>query len=170
MSLWPDTEFQRVGKSTKLSARTLAACRDVLVEGMPGVDVAAQHAIKPAQISRALGVLRDRRDEISKSAELLKSETEVLKTTAAQVAKNIAGDGLVIVDAQAGQVYEGKMIVNTHGFMVQQIGRTGIMHDLGNLEKMPTLNTLLTIAYPASGGKALVREDLGSEQARGLGR
>lgn len=170
MSLWPEDEFQRVGISTKLSGRTLAACRDVLVLGVSGVDAASLHSLYPSQISRGLGVLRERRDEISKSAKMFKSEVKVMRFAAAEVAKHIAGDGLIVVDAEAGQCYEGKMIANTNGFMVQQQGRLGIMHNVGKLEKMPAMNVLLTIDYPKDGGKALVRESLGAEQGVGLSR
>ena len=171
MSLWPENEFQRIALSTKLSARTVAACRDVLVADVAGVDAALTHQMFPAQISRALKVLRDRRAEMSRSAETLKDEGALLKYTAAKVAKSVAGEGLSISDAQPGRSYDGKVIVITHGFMVQQAGRSGVMHDLGNLDKSPTLNTSLTISYPLDGGRAMVNENkLPEKQARDVGR
>lgn len=170
MSLWPDTEFQRVGMNTKLSRRTLDACRDVLVDGISGVDAANRHQMAPAQISRALGVLREKKEDISKSAALFRNEDEVFKYVIAQTAKNIAGENLIIVDAQPGQAYQGKIIVSAHGFAVQQIGRSAVMHNLGQLEKIPTLNAMLAIAYPREGGLASVSDVLAVDRTKGLGR
>ena len=148
MGVWTETEFQRISTGVRLSQRTLIACKAVLVDGLSGVDAAAQNKMFPSQISRGLGVLREHQAELVKSAEVLKEEGALFKYTAAAVAKNMVGEGLIIVDAQPGEVYEGRVIVNTHGFVVQQVGRSGVMHDLGKLEKVPTLNVLLTIAYP----------------------
>lgn len=175
MSLWTEPEFQRIALGTKLmerrSERTLAACREVLVEGVSGVDAAARHKMFPAQISRALGVLRDKQADMVKSAEALKSDGALLKFTAAQVAKSMVGDGLVIEDAEPGKAYEGPVIVNTHGFVVQKVGRGGVIHDLGKLERMPPLNVSLSIVYLKNDEKAVVTEkSLANEQGKDLGR
>lgn len=169
-SLWPEAEFQRVAISTKLSERTLAACRDVLVHGVAGIDSASTHGLKSSAISRGLGVLRDRREEISKSAGVFLNEGLLLRFAAAEAAKQFAGDGLTIVDAHPGFKYEGKIVAATHGFAVQQQGRFGIMHDLGNLDRIPTINTLLTIDYPIDGSKASVIEKPKLVQEQALSR
>lgn len=158
MSLWTDPEFQRSALGTRLSDRTLAACRAVLVDGLSGVEAAAAHKMFPAQISRALGVLRDKQAEMINSAKTRKDDGALLKFTAEQIAKGMVGDGLEIVDAKPGKTYEGPVIVNTHGFLVQKVGRRGVIHDLGEFDKMPPANVPLSITYPAGKGKAHVNE------------
>lgn len=160
MSLWTESEFQRVALTTKLSERTLAACRDVLIEGASGIDAAATHKMFPAQISRAIGVLRDKQASMIESAKTMNEGAHLLKFTAAQAAKKIVGPGLAINDAELGKIYVGQVIVITHGFVVQKVGQSGVMHDLGNLEKMPPLNVSLTITYPKYSDKASVKETL----------
>lgn len=154
--LWTDADFQRVALSTKLSQRSVDACRSVLVDGLSGLEAAALHKMFPAQISRSLGTLRERRGEMVKSAEAFKDDAALLKFTAGQVAKSILGDALVVEDAQAGKQYEGPIVVNVHGFLVQKVGRIGIVHDLGNLDRLPSLNTPLTIVYPEETGKGMI--------------
>jgi hypothetical protein len=204
MAVWTDAEFQRVALDTRLSKRTLAACRSVLVDGMTGVEAGELHSMVPAQISRGLGPMRDRRDELRamrvgdvaalhgiasahilrevgaihdmreemiRSAEAMRDPVELMKFTAAAVAKNMVGEGLTVADAQAGKEYVGRTIVNTHGFAVQQVGHTGVLHDHGKLNQVPPLKVLLTIAYPKDGGIATVSENaLLRESAKSLSR
>lgn len=169
--MWTEDDFQRIALSTRLSTRTVAACRAILVDGVSGVEAGALHKMHPAQISRALGVLRDRQEELVESAKTLQSESALLKYTAVQVAKNIVGAGLEIADAEPGKTYEGQVIVNTHGFLVQKVGRIGVIHDLGKLEARPTLNAVLEIKYPQNGGKAAITDKTNTnEPGKNLGR
>lgn len=171
MNPWTEAEFQRVAIRTRLSDRTLAACKEVLVDGISGIDAAAKHKTFPAQISRAIGVLREKQAGMLESAQALQSGEELLKLTAAQVAKNILGHDLFVKDAVPGQTYEGPVIVNTHGFAVQKVGRSGVLHDLGKLLNAPPINVSLSIAYPARGGKAVVTEKSQSKaQGKEAGR
>lgn len=165
MGEWTSEEFKRIAVSTKLSDRTLAACHDVLVEGKSGVVAGLDHQMAPAQVSRGLRVLRDRQSELIRSAHNMKIDTNLLKYTAEQIAKNIKGEGFDIKDPQSGRRYEGVPVVNTHGFLVQQVGRSGIIHDLGRLERVPTMNNKVGIEYPAGAGQAKV-EDLGPALVR----
>jgi hypothetical protein len=171
MSRWTESEFQRVAMGTKLSGRTLAACSSVLVDGMSGIDAAAQHKMTTPQISRGIGVLRDQREQIVTDAKVLRLDDVILKYAAEKAAKNLLGPGLAIGDALPGKAYEGPMIVNTPGFMVQKVGRGGVMHDLGKFEQMPVINIPLVIAYPKDGGKAVVTlVGLANEQVRDISR
>lgn len=177
MSVWTESEFQRAAAKTELSARTLAACSDVLVKGLAGVDVALAHNMKRSQISRGVGALRERQEELKAEAELLMGEGELLKSRnkayVTQLAKNIVGEGLAIVDAEPGKIYEGRAIVAELGLVVQQVGRTGVVHDYGNLKELPPIGVLVTIAYAKDGGRAAVVEGVLSaerEAGKGLGR
>lgn len=174
MAIWTKDEFHRVAAKTELSKRTLAACLDVLVNGMTGGEAAALHDMKAPQISRGLGTLRERQQELKAEAELLMGEGELLKSKnkayVSQLAKNIVGDGLTISDAEPGKVYEGRAIVDEHGLVVQQVGRVGVVHDHRNLESIPVLGSMLTIAYSKDGGRAsVVNGALSAEQSVGKG-
>jgi len=177
MSVWTETEFQRAAERTELSARTLAACSDVLVNGRSGADAAIIHNMKASQISRGLGALRDRQEELRVEAELLMGEGELLKsrnkTYVTQLAKNIAGEGLTIADADPGKVYVGRAIVDELGLVVQLVGRTGVVHDHRNLKVLPALGVLVTIAYGKDGNRASVLEGAlspESQASKSLGR
>lgn len=156
MTPWTLAELDRYAFGIKLSERSLAACKDVLVEGLSGVEAAARHKMFSAQISRSIGILEKNKARMLESAETLKDESALLKYTAAQVAKNMVGAGLKIEDAEPGNSYEGPIIVATHGFVVQKVGRGATMHDLGTLSRLPEPNTPVVITYPINGDKAIV--------------
>lgn len=166
MSLWTDDEFQRSAINTRLSNRTLAACRDVLVNGLSGVEAGTIHQVMPPQISRALKLLREQQAEIIASGKVLIASKEVLKSSVVQEARSVAGEDLVIEDAMPGRLYEGPGIVKKDGFVVQRVGLVGIIHDLGKLQQSPNMNARLSIAYPKDGGLASVNEVV-PERSRG---
>lgn len=171
MSLqWTEADFQRVAHNTKLGERTKEACRSVLVDGVSGVDAAAKHKVFAAQISRGLATLRERKQKMVQSAVSLQENTALLRFTAGQVAKAMFGEGLVVEDAQPGKQYEGPVVVNSHGFVVQKVGRSGVVHDLGNLDKLPVLNSPLTISYPKGSGQATVTQLELRQGSKELGR
>lgn len=171
MSRWTESEFQRVAMNTKLANRTVLACMDVLVDGMSNIDAAAKHKMDPPQISRGIGVLNDKRKKMVMDAQVLEHDDVILKYAAEQAAKNLLGPGLAIGDAVPGKVYEGPVAVITPGFMVQKVGRGGVMHDLGNFEKVPAINIPLVISYPKDGGRAVVTlAGLANEVVRNVSR
>jgi hypothetical protein len=160
MSLWTEFEFQRVALGTRLSDKTLEACRDVLIEGMSGVEVATKHKLFPAQISRSIGTLRDKQREMLVSADALMEGVARMKYTVEQLAKDAMGSKFNVTEAEPGKSYEGPILTGAHGFFVQQVGRSGILHDSGRLDKIPPHGLLLVIKYPANAhaGKASVNE------------
>lgn len=169
MSLWAESEFQRVALSTKLSERTLAACHDVLVDGLSGVDAAARHKMFPAQISRSIGKLKDMQLSMVETAEAVLDEVTLLKYTAHQVAKTLMGEAAVM-DAQPGQSYDGWILASTPGFLIQKVGRVGVVHDLGNIEEMPKPNSATVISYPENGMKAVLSDSALVDRRQGVER
>ena len=153
MPLWSESDFQRVALATKLADRTLSACRDVLVDGVAGVDAAQQWQIFPAQISRSVGILREKHQQMLESAVSLQQDANLLKYTAVQVAKCMMGEKFNVIDAAPGKSYEGPVILNSHGFLVQKVGLSGIAHDLGVFSNVPPLNVPMAIEYPKDGGR-----------------
>lgn len=151
MKVWSEADFLRAAHLTKLNERTLAACREVLVRGVPGVEVAARLQIFPAQISRGVGILKSKHHEMIESAGALVDEKNLLKYTMVQIAKCMMGEKFSVSDAEVGKTYTGPVILNTHGFLVQKVGKHGVAHDLGKFDKVPPLNTLLSISYPENG-------------------
>lgn len=162
MIKWTEAEFQRVALNTRLKDRTLDACKAVLVEGLQGNEAADLHKMFPQQVSRAVATLKETRESMLESAQARASGDELLKLTAAQVAKNILGQDLSIKDAERGKSYDGPVIVNTHGFAVQRVGRSGVIHDLGQLASVPGINLNVSISYPKGAGQALVEEKVKS--------
>lgn len=156
--LWTHADFDRFALGTRITARTLDACRAVLVEGVPGVEAASQHSLFPGQVSRAVSTLRTKREQMVESAQALQDDAALLKYTAIAVAKKIVGPSLSVREPEPGQCYEGEVIVNTHGFCVQKIGRGAVVHDLGKLDLVPDTAKALAITYPKDGQKALVRD------------
>lgn len=175
MGLWTETEFQRVALLTRLAERTVAACRDVLVDGVPGVEAAARWKIFPAQLSRGVGVLKKKQDQLVESATSLEKDDNLLKYTVAQIAKCMMGEKFNVIDAQPGNSYVGPVILNSHGFVVQRVGIHGISHDVGSFEEVPRVNSHLSIIYPKESGRPLVSSaeinpDFTDHRALSLGR
>lgn len=149
MSLWTEEEFQRAALQTRLKDSTKAACRMVLVQGVKGGEAAAEHKIFQSQLSRGLALLKEKQSEMSQSAQALQSAETLGKMTAIQIARNLLGVGLGVDDAEPGNSYEGPVIVNNSGFLIQKVGRSGVAHDLGKLDKNPPLNVPIVIQYAA---------------------
>lgn len=55
---WSEDEFQHAAIISKLSERTLAACREVLIDGFVVDDAAARQQIQSSQVFHGLKVLR----------------------------------------------------------------------------------------------------------------
>lgn len=157
MSLWSEEEFKQAAISTRLSDRTLEACKDVLVNGLAGVAVAEKHKMLPAQISRGLKGLRDSHAELLEIAKLRRESVELLKSSVVKEIHTLVGKKISIMDAEPGQSYEGPCMINLHGYVVQKVGKQGIIHDVGKLSKIPDLNVRVSIEYPNDGKLALVR-------------
>lgn len=158
MSLWTEEEFQRIAGTTKLSARTLLGCHDVLVDGMAGVDVAALHGLFPAQISRGIAGLREKQAKLEEIEQVKLQAKEAEKSFAVEAARVAVGKNLKVEDAEPGWSYEGAGIVQVGGFLVQKVGRIGVVHDLGKLQLVPKMNVSVTIEYPHDGKLAVVSE------------
>lgn len=152
MRLWSDAEFQRVARHTRLAARTLEACHDVMVDGMSGADAARKHKLFHAQVSRSVRALHDRQEAMVNSAVEITIDNEaLLKFTVLQIAKKMMGDKFEIVEASPGATYEGPIMNNSHGFLVQRVGRSGVLHDVGVFASPPPLNCPLLITYAKDG-------------------
>lgn len=146
MNLWSEEDLRRAALKTKIADRTLEACRDVLVRGISPTDAAAKHQIFISAISRATGTLREKHDKMIESAATLAQSREVMKLTAIQVAQNIVGHHFTVKDAEAGKTYLGRIIVNTQGYVVQKVGRTGVIYDQGWFKVLPPLGQMLQIS------------------------
>lgn len=160
MSRWTEDEFQRVANNTRLSTRTLAACRDVMVHGLTGVDAGKAHDVLPAQISRATANLRAKHEELVKSVALMRSSSSEMKAIAFSQAQKLAIFGnLPVVDAEIGQSYIGPCAGVTPGFVIQRVNEPTkclVIHDLGKLATGPDINKRMAISYPKDGGLASV--------------
>lgn len=171
--LWSEEDFHRVALRTRISDRNLDACRDVLVEGMTPTDAATKHKIFISALSRATGTLREKREQLQHEAlkQELEQSRDVMRLTAIQVAKNIVGADFNVKDAEAGRTYEGPVVVNTHGFVVQKVGRTGVLYDLDKFQDAPPHGRSVTISVPENGGfLSLVAPGLEKGPSKGVGR
>jgi hypothetical protein len=157
MSGWTEAVFQRVALNTRMTKRTLDACRDVLLGGMPNVDAAAKHKLLAPSISRSVNTMRNTLQEMIESAQSMDDPATLFKHTAIQVAKSLMGHNIDIVDAQQGVPYRGVVCVNSHGFLVQMVQNTAVIHDLARFNDVPPYQTPITIFHPMDGSKAVVR-------------
>lgn len=156
MSAWSDEEFQRVALSTKMAKRTLDACKEVLVNGRDGKDVADEKGMLPGQISRGIKLLRETQVEMVESVKKMRRSTESLRSYAIDSARALVRGNWGVKDAEPGNRYEGVCIMQTPGFMVQQVDRDLVVHDLGKIDTALVMMKELAIDYPADGGMARV--------------
>jgi hypothetical protein len=170
MALWSDEDFQRVAVTTKLSSRTLAACRDVLVNGLSGVDSGAKHGLLTPQISRALKQLKTLQSELTASVDLMQDSKIALHDYAVKEAKAAAIGAAVVRDAEPGREYEGPTFLRTPGFIIQKVGRDLVIHDLGKLDCVPGANVNLSIRYPEDGKLASVKIKVQEKNIPGVER
>lgn len=164
--LWTDEEFDRAAQMANRTVKTLAACRDVLVEGMSGVDAARKHQTFSAHISRAVHALSEQKKLIEQAEKNSAAQLANSKIEASQSAKKLLGPGLMIADAVAGNTYDGPVIAQSDRFFVQHIGRFGIVHDVEKLMQPLNLNVNTVIAYPENGDRASVNEKINVVERR----
>lgn len=169
MQLWTEIEFERIAMSTKISDRTRAACREVLVEGATGKDAAERHGVLPPQISRALGILRSRREEVMTPSD--KHEYEAKKENAMRFAQQLLGEAVKIEEPKPGQTYSGPVVVNTDGFVVQKVGRKAVIHELSRLQNLAKVTGDVEVKYPKTGiESAQVKSNAVEQGSKGRGR
>lgn len=154
--LWNDTDFQRAVSNTKLSERTIEACRDVLVNGMSGVDAGIKYSIFPAQISRAIKGIRETGIEMPKLVKSMTKSVLAMKSYAIQEAKVEFPSFDVVSDVEPEKVYLGPIVMKTPGYVVQRSGRSLIVHDIGKLKQSPGMGNVLEIEYSKSDELATV--------------
>lgn len=137
--------------NTRISQRVLDACKDVLVDGMSGVDAAEKHQIFASQISRALTTLRDKQAKVMESASVGKEADAMQQYIASEVARVLVGKDFQCTLAQPGQTYDGPFIGQTSVYAVQKVGRQGVLHDLARFSEHPPLQQNVRIAYDRAG-------------------
>ncbi|AMR78048.1 KfrB domain-containing protein [Cupriavidus nantongensis] len=167
MEGWTEDEFRRVARNTRISKRTLEACKDVLVDGLSGIAAAEKHKMFAPQISRAITTLREKQAEMMEFAAVCKDADEMLQYMATEVAKALYGQDFQCALAQPGQLYEGPLVVQSKGYLVQKVGRIGILHDVSRFEDIPPLHADLRIAYDKAGGLAKVSAVQAQEKGKG---
>lgn len=168
MERWTEEQLRQVASLTRVKERTLDACRDVLVEGMTGIAAAEKHKMFPAQISRALTSLRDKQAEM---IEKVKDRNETLSLEqyiASEVGRALVGNDFHCNLAQPGRVYEGSLLAQSKGYLVQKVGRTGVLHAVNAFDKIPPLNQPLTVSYEQGNGKATV--SMVQDKSQGIDR
>lgn len=158
MERWTEDQLRQVASLTRVKERTLDACRDVLVEGMTGIAAAEKHKMFPAQISRALTTLRDKQAEMIEKVTVRNETLNLEQYIASEVGRALVGDDFQCNLAQPGRVYEGNMLALSKGYLVQKVGRTGVLHPVNAFERIPALNQPLTVSYEQANGKATVTE------------
>lgn len=168
--LWSDTDFQRVAVNTKLSERTIEACRDVLVNGMSGKDAGIKHSVLPAQISRALKTIREDSLNLPNLVIAMQNSVEGMKLFAIQEAKAEFPSFSIIEEIEADKTYLGPIVMKTPGFVVQRTGHSLVVHDIGKLQRSPGMGNILEIEYPKGGGLASVNEKSLDRRADDLSR
>lgn len=168
MERWTEEELRQVASHTRVKERTLDACRDVLVEGMTGVAAAEKHKMFPAQISRALTTLRDKKSEMIEKVAVRKETQNLEQYIAIEVGRALVGQDFQCDLAQPGRVYEGSMLALSKGYLVQKVGRSGVLHAASAFDQIPPLNQPLTVIYPPGQTKASVV--LGIDKSQGIER
>lgn len=176
MDRWTELELQRVAHETRIADRTLDACRDVLVNGMSGSEAARKHQMFQSHLSRALKNLKDKQAEFGSlaaaaeaSRDSREASTGVLRHMAQEIAKGVLGPGFSTSMAEPGRTYSGPVVVSTNGYIVQKVGRSGILHDKGSFDAVPELGDHVEIEYPVEPGRAKVRPVLEAQRSRQQG-
>ncbi len=158
MNQWAEVEFERVSRGTRLSDRTLVACREVLVDGKSQGLVAREHNMFPAQISRSLATLRDKQEEMKVEAKAFIKTQLTLKVAAEVLARKIMGEGAQLFAPEAGQEFEGQIVAVDHGYAIQKIGRCAALHDVGRLPESPKVGDNILVNYPRDGARPTMED------------
>lgn len=170
MDRWAEDDFLHIARTTRISARTLDACKDVLVEGMTNTAAAEKHKMFAPQISRAVSTLREKQAELLKFATVRKESDEMMQYIASEVAQHLFGREFQTALALPGCRYEGPVVVQSKGYLVQKVGRSGVLHNLAAFDTPPAMNKNLLIDYDARGLLSSVVDVTSPAKAGGLAR
>lgn len=163
MALWSEQDFSRVASETRLSARTLAACKDVLVNGLFGSHAADKHKMAAPQVSRGVTQLRAIFEKQAEPSFDLGSGPLIdrVRFAAMEFTKAELGTDTIFKDIGPGGVYSGPILLNVSvngvGFTVQKVGASVVLHDLSKLDVPAQLEDVLTISYDLEMSKASVK-------------
>lgn len=165
-------KFEAVAEKTNLGSSTVNALREVLVNGLSNVETFEKHGILAPQISRGLKLFREKEaelaqitkeqkesamienlDDVTKSIYLKQS---VMKSEDVRAAREIIGNRNVFFDAEPGNQYTGAVVYCGQSNIFQKCGNKCIIHDKGNLSKLPKVNSIVNIEYPKDKKLALV--------------
>lgn len=157
--LWNDTDFQRAVNSTKLSEKTIETCRDVLVNGLSGVEAGDKHNVFPAQISRALKLIREQAINAPDIVKSMIDSSSAMKSYAISEAK-VDYPSLEVAEIELDKTYSGPVVMKAPGYVVQRSGRSLVAHDISKLERSPSMSSDLAITYPKNGALASVVDNV----------
>lgn len=158
MNNWTEELFEQVVKNTKLTPDTRAACREVLVLGVQNIDAAANHGKLPSAVSRAVSTLRSKEAEVLKRIDCIKDSQETLKSSVILEARLLVGNDMVAGEAKEGGNYSGMVVAANMAYAVQICGIRGVIHDVGKLQKVPSVGYKVNIVYEEPGQLAKVEE------------
>lgn len=139
-----------------MSKSTLTVCADYLVNGTKQKDICQKYGVTEGEISRGVKRLTEAREKILAQSIEFNAGDILAQQSVVLAAKMVEGEGLSVSDAEPGQTYEGSVILNSKGFMIQKTGRSSaVLHDAGKLDKMPAARDYVKIEY-LNEGKAAV--------------
>lgn len=170
MDGWTEEEFQRVAQLTRISERTLEACKDVLVNGMRQYAAAEKHKMFDPQVARAITILRTKQAELVDISAVEQDSAQMAQLVAAGTAKALFGPNFNSRLAQPGQSYTGLAAFESSGFLLQMVGSGGILHDLTKLAERPAPKSKVCITYDKKGGLARVTTPVEHAKDSGLER
>lgn len=148
--------FERLAQERpRLSDKSLAAARLVMVDGVRPGDAATRVGILPAQVSRTTRALYEAESELRETGKLTSISTDLVErnldasyTLAVSQLRNQMGDEVLVSTAEANRTYSGSVKVRTDLHLVQDVGRGKVVvHELAKLDRVPQLGQSLDIAY-----------------------
>lgn len=177
---YTDKKFREIVEKTGLGSSTIKGLYEHLVNGLKNVDASERAGILPAQLTRGLRTFEEKvaeLDQIKKEKQEeklvanLDSATKaiyhkqaLIKSNDVKEARDLVGNQVPFLDAELGNVYTGKIVYCGQANIFQECSSKFIIHDSGNLSKLPKVNELVDIEYSYNKKMATVKVHLEKEK------
>jgi hypothetical protein len=147
-----EEEFVEAIKGSKLSKTSREAAYLVLVDGWTQVDAGAHCNLSKQRMSNIIGNIERRIEQIRATTTVSGNDQVAVVAAsyafAVKAARDKLGDQVRIRTPAETMRTVGLVIARTDFHLVQSLGRDSVMiHDLANLDRVPTVGEQATIQY-----------------------
>lgn len=148
-------DFDAAIRLTRMSESSIEVARAVLVEGQRQVTVVETSGVTPARVSSIVNKVWDvAQTHLLPAAQISMIEADY--AVAVSRARLHSGDDIRIARPENTAKYVGEIIDRTRFHVVQNLGKSVLIHNLAKLDRAPAVNEHVVAQYDDKGNGVVV--------------